>query len=114
MPTASVQIIDEATSWDGVEVHPPGERGEVALTVNGWEIGHLHGDRAAHFAFAVADADRLREEGRIEPHPAFPTSRALAARRIATQEDVDDVLALLRLNHERLRARAPKRAKDAA
>ena len=46
--TASQQFIEEVSSWPGVEAGP-GERGEFAFKVGRREIGHLHGDRAAHF-----------------------------------------------------------------
>ena len=44
--TASKRITDTVTSWPGVEAGP-GRRGELAFTVGGRPIGHLHGDRAA-------------------------------------------------------------------
>ena len=47
---ASEQITAEVTSWSGVEAGP-GRRGEFAFKVDGREIGHLHGDHAAHFSF---------------------------------------------------------------
>jgi hypothetical protein len=47
---ASERIIEAVTAWPGVAAGP-GERGELAFTAGGREIGHLHGDRAAHFAF---------------------------------------------------------------
>jgi hypothetical protein len=43
--TASRQITEEVTSWDGVEAGP-GRRGEFAFKVGRREIGHLHGDHA--------------------------------------------------------------------
>ncbi len=48
--TASGQITEEVTSWPGVEAGP-GSRGEFAFKLGRREIGHLHGDRAAHFGF---------------------------------------------------------------
>jgi hypothetical protein len=47
--TASEQITTEVTSWPGVEAGP-GRRGEYAFRVGRREIGHLHGDHAAHFS----------------------------------------------------------------
>ena len=41
-----MQIIEEATTWPGVEARP-GDRGEFAFKVGGREIGHLHGEQAA-------------------------------------------------------------------
>jgi len=105
MRTPSQIIIDEATSWPGVSV-ADGSRGETSLRLGRREIGHLHGDRAAHFAFPREVAQRLRDEGRVGPHPAFPDKVAWAARGIADERDVSDVIALLRLNYERMAAKA--------
>jgi hypothetical protein len=99
-PTASRQIVDEVTSWPGVEaVH--GDRGELSLRLGRREIGHLHGDHAAHFGFPKEVATALRAEGRIGPHPAFPDKVAWGARRIADEADIRDVIALMRLNYDR-------------
>ena len=48
--SASIQITDEVTSWPGIEAGY-GTRGEYAFRLGRREIGHLHGDRAAHFSF---------------------------------------------------------------
>jgi hypothetical protein len=65
------------------------------------QIGHLHGDRSAHFSFPKATWRALHDEGRIDFHPVFPGKEGPAARRIENDRDVDDVIALLRLNYER-------------
>jgi len=101
MERASETITREVTSWPGVEAGP-GRRGEFAFTVGGREIGHLHGDRAAHFGFPRDVGAELREQGRVGPHPVNPYSTKMAARAIAGDEDVADVIALMRLNYERL------------
>lgn len=98
---ASEPIIEEVSAWPGVEAGV-GRRGELAFRVRGHEIGHLHGDHAAHFNFPPAVWSQLREQGRIEPHPVFPDRQGPAARTIAGENDVLDVIALLRLNYERL------------
>src|SRR5437868_7525894 len=102
--TASQTITAEVTSWPGVTAGP-GRRGEYAFTVGRREIGHLHGDHAAHFSFPKPVWAELMEAGRIVPHPVFPTAQGPAARRIESREDVDDVIALLRLNYDRQVAR---------
>jgi hypothetical protein len=102
--TPSRQITDEVTSWPGVEAGP-GRRGEFAFTVDGKEIGHLHGDRAAHFGFPKEVGAELREQGRVGPHPVAPHKTAWASRAIENQEDVDDVIALIRLNYDRVTAK---------
>jgi hypothetical protein len=97
----SQQITDEVTAWPGVEAGM-GQRGEFGFTVNGRPIGHLHGDRAAHFGFPRDVGARLREQGRVGPHPVNPHSTKMAARRIDDDADVDEVIALLRLNYDRV------------
>ena len=98
--TASQRITAEVTSWPGVEAGP-GRRGEFAFTVGRRALGHLHGDHAAHFSFPKAVWAQLRQEGRIVDHPVFPGKQGPAARRIENDADVDDVIALLRLNYDR-------------
>jgi hypothetical protein len=103
-PTPSQTIIDEVTSWPGVRAEPE-ERGELAFKLGRREIGHLHGDYAAHFSFPKTVWRELREQGRIDYHPVFPGKEGPAARRIEDEADVSDVIALLRLNYERVVAR---------
>jgi Family of unknown function (DUF5519) len=102
--TASEQITDEVTSWAGVEAGP-GRRGEFAFKLNGKEIGHLHGDHAAHFVFPKEVWAALYDEGRIVHHPVFPGREGPAARRIKNEDDVRAVIELMRLNYERVRSR---------
>jgi hypothetical protein len=102
--TPSERITDEVTSWPGVEAGH-GRRGEFAFRLGRRELGHLHGDRAAHFSFPRDVWTELRAEGRIDFHPVFPGKVGPASRLIAGPEDEADVIALLRLNYERLVAR---------
>jgi hypothetical protein len=99
--TASEQITDEVTSWPGV-VAGPGPRDELAFKVGRREISHLHGDHTAHFGFPKDVWIELFDEGRISEHPIFPGKIGPAARRIESQADIDDVIALTRLNYERV------------
>ena len=101
---ASTRIIDEVTSWPGV-VAGQGDRGELAFTVGRREIGHLHGDRAAHFGFPKDVWQGLFDQGRIDYHPVFPGKPGFGARRIESEEDIRDVIELLRLNYDRVVAR---------
>jgi hypothetical protein len=99
--TASQQITEEVTSWPGVEAGP-GRRGEFAFRVGKREIGHLHGDHAAHFSFPKDVWRELLAAGRIGHHPVFPGREGPAARRIANDADVNDVIELMRLNYTRM------------
>jgi Family of unknown function (DUF5519) len=99
--TASEQIIDEVTSWPGVEAIQ-GDRGELAFKIGRREIGHLHGDHAAHFGFPKRVGAELKKQGRVVDHPVFPGREGPAARRIHNEADVREVIALLRLNYDRV------------
>jgi hypothetical protein len=103
-PTPSEQITEEVTSWPGVEAGP-GRRGEFAFKVGPREIGHLHGDHAAHFFFPKEVGEDLRKQGRVVDHPVFPGKPKPAARAIHDDADVRDVIELMRLNYERIVAR---------
>ncbi|MBS1878533.1 MAG: DUF5519 family protein [Actinobacteria bacterium] len=102
--TPSERITTEVTSWDGVSAGP-GSRGEFAFKLGRRELGHLHGDHAAHFFFPRETWRELYDEGRIAHHPVFPDREGPAARRIEGEADVDDVIALMRLNYEEALAR---------
>jgi hypothetical protein len=99
--TASERITAEVTSWPGVEAGP-GSRGEFGFRVGSHEIGHLHGDHAAHFGFPRDVGAKLRERGRVGPHPVNRHSTKMAARQIENDADVDDVIELMRLNYDRV------------
>ena len=99
--TAGERITEEVTSWPGVEAGP-GPRGEFGFRVGGHEVGHLHGDRAAHFSFGRELGADLKQDGRVVDHPVFPGKTGPAARRIEDEEDVREVIALMRLNYERI------------
>jgi hypothetical protein len=101
--TASERITEEVTSWPGVEAGP-GSRGEFGFRVRGHEIGHLHGDRTAHFGFPREIGAELREQGRVGPHPVNRHSTKMAARQIQSEADIDEVIALMRLNYDRVAA----------
>src|SRR5919109_205522 len=96
--TPSQQITEEVTSWPGVEAGP-GRRGEFAFKVGRREIGHLHGDHAAHFSFPKEVWAELFEQGRVVHHPVSPGKEGRAARRIENEADGREVIELMRLNY---------------
>lgn len=99
--TPSEQITKAVTAWPGVEAGP-GRRGEFAFKIGSHEIGHLHGNHAAHFFFGKEVGVDLRAQGRVVDHPVFPGKPGPAARRIEDEADVEDVIALMRLNYDRV------------
>jgi hypothetical protein len=102
--TPSERITTEVTSWDGIEAGL-GKRGEYGFRLGRREIGHLHGDHAAHFFFGKERWEELAAQGRIAPHPVFPDRHGPAARRIEGDADVADVIALMRINYDDAKAR---------
>ena len=102
--TAGRRITEEVTSWPGVEAGP-GSRGEFAFTLGRRQLGHLHGDHVFHGSFPKAVWQELFDQGRIDYHPVFPGKPGYAARRIRDEDDVRDVIELLRLNYDRAVAR---------
>jgi len=102
--TNNEQITNEVTSWPGVEAGN-GTRGEYGFRVGRREIGHLHGDLIAHFGFPKDVWQDLFDQGRIDYHPVFPGKPGYGARRIESEEDVRDVIELMRLNYDRIVAR---------
>lgn len=101
---AGDRIAEEVKSWPGVTAGH-GSRGEFAFRVGRREIGHLHGDRVAHFGFPKDVWARLYVQRRVDYHPVFPGQPGFAARPITDDGDVQDVIELLRLNYERVVAR---------
>jgi Family of unknown function (DUF5519) len=102
--TFSERIAAEVGSWPGVVVDD-GELGELAFTVGSRELGHLHGDHAAHFGFPKSTWHQLHDQGRIEGHPVFPGRVGPASRQVETDADVRDVIEMMRLNYDRTMAR---------
>ncbi len=86
------------TSWPGVTA-AWGKRGEYGFSVGRRQIGHVHGDRVAHFAFPKAQWRALMDEGRITTHPI--DRDGLGARRLDSDADVAEAIALMRLNYDR-------------
>lgn len=107
--TAKQRITAAVLAWPGVTAEY-GERGEFSFRYEGREIGHLHGDRVAHFGFPKELGAELREAGRVMPHPVAPSSVKLAALRIDGEGDEREVVALMRLNYDRVVARLQERA----
>jgi hypothetical protein len=97
---ASDYITEQVTAWPGVTAGP-GDRGAFAFTLGRRELGHLHGNHALHLGFPKAVWHQLHDQGRIDYHPVFPGKPGYAARRLETDDDVRDAVALLRLNYDR-------------
>ncbi len=108
MEGAGERIRVAVAAWPGVTTEPH-RFGGVEFLIGKRELGHLHGDRLADLPFPRRIRDELIAEGRVEEHHVLPDS-GWATRRIESDGDVDDVIALFRLQYER----ATRRARSAA
>ena len=45
---------------------------------------------------------RLYDEGRVDYHPVFPGKPGHASRRIENDDDVRDVIVMIRMNYDRI------------
>jgi hypothetical protein len=102
--SASERITAAVTSWPGVEAGE-GRRGEYGFRLGRKELGHLHGDRVFHAGFPKSVWHELHDAGRIDYHPVFPGKPGFGARAIEDDADVDDVIAMIRLNYDRASSR---------
>src|SRR5437899_10054576 len=81
--SARDEITAAVTSWPGVHA-VPGDLGELGFKLGRREIGHLHGDRAAHFSFPKKLWPGRRQQGQILAPPGSPTSQGRTACSITT------------------------------
>lgn len=107
--SAADVIIEEVTSWPGVETGP-GNFGAVQLRLGKRELGHLHGDTLADIPFTKAIRDDLLARGEIVRHRPLPDS-GWGSRHIRNEDDVRAVIRLLRMQYDR--ATAPRSATTA-
>ena len=98
--TASERILDAITFWEGVHTEQEAARRGQHQARQAW-LGHLHGDRSLHIGFPKAIWHELHDQGRIDYHSVFPGRPGYAARRLENEEDVEDAIALLRINYDR-------------
>ena len=101
-------IAHEVTSWPGVSTGDTG-RGGFQLNYGKVELGHLHGSSFADLPFPKRIRDELIAQGRASVHPPLPDS-GWVRRRMDGPGDKEAVIELFRMNYERARARAEKRA----
>jgi hypothetical protein len=72
----------------------------VELRVGRRELGHLHGQHLADLPFPVRIREQLVAAGQGILHHAHPTSGWISVP-IRGERDVNNVMALFRLNYER-------------
>ncbi|MDQ3603996.1 MAG: DUF5519 family protein [Actinomycetota bacterium] len=102
------QVEREVLEWQGVTTGDTG-RGGLQFSYGRVELGHLHGSSFADLPFSKKVRDELIEEGRASVHPPLPDS-GWVRRRMEGPEDAQAVIELFRMNYDRAKARAERRA----
>jgi hypothetical protein len=102
------EIEREVLSWPGVTTGDTG-RGGLQFSFGRVELGHLHGSSFADLPFPKKVRDELIARGRASVHPPLPDS-GWVRRRMDGPEDAEAVIELFRMNYERAKARAERRA----
>jgi hypothetical protein len=98
----------EVTSWPGVTTGDTG-RGGLQFRYGRVELGHLHGGSFADLPFPRKVRDELIATGQAAVHPPLPDS-GWVRRQIDGPADAEAVIALLRMNYDRARARDEQRS----
>ena len=93
------RIVREVMTLPGVtrESH---RGGMIFFYVGRREIGHLHGERLADLPFPVRIREKLVAEGKADLHYLHPKT-GWVSRYIRSEEDIDAVVELFRVNHAR-------------
>ena len=100
MGTIGDNIRQELLSWPGVAGEPH-RFGGIEFRVHHREIGHLHGDRLADLPFPKRVRDELVAMKRALPHHVLPDT-GWVSYDISDAQDIPAVIALFRLNYDRL------------
>jgi hypothetical protein len=98
----------EVTSWPGVTTGDTG-RGGLQFNYGRVELGHLHGSSFADLPFPKKVRDELIAAGRASVHDPLPNS-GWVRRRMNGPGDKEGVIELFRMNYERARSHAQRRA----
>lgn len=107
------RIAGEVLAWPGV-TQAPHRFGGMEFRYNRSELGHVHGDTLADLPFPMRLRDDLVQSGRASSHHILPESGWVSFW-IRGPEDVPAVVALFRLQYERLvsrRERAAQRTQE--
>jgi hypothetical protein len=94
------RIIAAITAWPGVTTRT-GRFAETEFVVGGRMIGHVHGDRQADIPYPRRLRDELVAAGRTGPHHIHPDS-TWTTRYIESDDDIDEVVDLIRINYDRV------------
>jgi hypothetical protein len=93
-------MTNELLSWLGVTVKPH-RFGGIEFSVEGKEIGHLHGDHLVDLLLPKSRRDELIAAGRAEPHHIYPESGWVSIY-LRSEADVLNAVEILRSKYEHM------------
>jgi hypothetical protein len=91
-------LTDELLTWSGVTVQPH-RFGGIEFSVQGKEIGHLHGDYLVDLLLPKSRRDELIAAGRAEPHHIYPESGWVSVY-LRSEADVLNAVEILRIKYD--------------
>lgn len=94
-------MTDELLAWPGITVQPH-RFGGIEFSVEGREIGHLHGDRLVDLLLPKSERDELIAAGRAEPHHIYPESGWVSIY-LRSEADVRHAIEIMRAKYERMK-----------
>lgn len=96
----------EVLGWPGLSKEP-GRFNSIAFLYGKRQIGHVHRNGVADFAFPRAIHDELLATGAAKPHQAGVSG--VVSYYMRTLDDVPGAIELFRMNYERAKASAARR-----
>jgi hypothetical protein len=94
------KLTDELLTWSGVTVQPH-RFGGIEFSVQGKEIGHLHGDHLVDLFLPKSRRDELIAAGRAEPHHIYPESGWVSVY-LRSEADVLIAIEILRTKYDHM------------
>jgi hypothetical protein len=94
------KVKSELMSWPGVASHPH-RFGGIEFSINGREMGHMHGGRFADLPFPMNTRNELVKDRRALPHHVLPNSGWVTFL-INQEADITSLIKLFRMQYERL------------
>jgi hypothetical protein len=93
-------LTDELLTWLGVTVQPH-RFGGIEFSLEGKEIGHLHGDHLVDLLLPKSRRDDLIAAGRAEPHHIYPESGWVSIY-LRSEADVLNAIEIMRNKYEHM------------
>lgn len=100
-PPLERRLCDAVATWEGVTVQPHRYAG-WEFRVHQRKFAHVRAGHAVDLPLPMRLRRDLVAAGRAQPHPTIPTGGWIS-HPLRTEHDLPAVLALLRLNYDRLR-----------